>query len=387
MKKKRYTITTGYFIVFVITVLFLAVMSFIKLVNYYVNDVVDYNEWNADLGNRFETNIATTFFEKYEFININGAIRNILGQHDMNGVIKLNNGYLTVTYEECDDNTLMRYAEDVKRLDECLSDMGISLLYVQSPNSVSKYDEELPRGVYDFGNKNTDIFVQDLKSCNVDVIDIRECMEEDGISLYDMMYVTDHHWTMPGGFYGYTKISERIDEVLGCNTNSDIKNINNYTVETYPKWHLGSYGQRTGMYYARIDDFELLVPQFDTMVSDNESKGTFEEMLISREALENKDYKSRYTYDSVLGKSISEFTNNICNNDKKIMLITDSFGKAVAPFLAITYKGLKCVTMQEAKELTKEDIENYSPDMVVILYHTKYLQENYDNTFSFANIK
>ena len=75
-----------YIVVLGLAIFGLGVPSFGKLLNYYINDVVSYNEWTPELGNEFETNIASTFYKKMWFVNINGAIRNVLNQPEMNGV-------------------------------------------------------------------------------------------------------------------------------------------------------------------------------------------------------------------------------------------------------------------------------------------------------------
>ena len=97
MKNIRKTTSMAYAIIFLLLTVAVGAISLKNLIEFYVNDEVDYNEWSADLGNKFETDVATTFFEKFQFVNLNGAMRNLLGQHEMNGVVKLNNGYLLTT--------------------------------------------------------------------------------------------------------------------------------------------------------------------------------------------------------------------------------------------------------------------------------------------------
>ena len=100
---------------------------------FYINDEVDYNEWNADLGNKFETDVATTFFEKFQFININGAFKNLLGQHEMNGVVKLNNDYLLTTIGYVDDEILLDYTRSILYFKKYLDNRGTKLLYAITP--------------------------------------------------------------------------------------------------------------------------------------------------------------------------------------------------------------------------------------------------------------
>lgn len=371
MRKKRENIT--FLATFMIVIVLLGTVSFANLVNFYVNDVTDYNEWSADLGNRFETDEATSFCGKMQFVNFNGAVRNMLGQHEMNGVVKLNNGYLNTTFPYTEDSILEEYADKVIALDRYLKEKDIALLYVVPPYTVSKYDMELPAGIEDYGNDNFDRFISLLDQEEVEVMDFRELMHEEGIDQYDMMYRTDHHWTTRAGFYAYGKLEEWLVAHLDCEVDERVGNIENYDIITYEKWHLGSRGQRTGIYYAGIDDFELFMPKFNTSLENSvQEYGTLQELVYNMEPLRDRDYKSRYTYDYVLDNSHGDYKNHNCKNDKKILISTDSFGKAVNPYLIM---GFREVRFGPVEKMTREYIDEYSPDAVILLYYVNCLTD------------
>lgn len=351
--------------VFIIVVAGLGTASFIKLVKFYVNDEVDYNEWSADLGSKFETDIATCFYQKFNFINFNGGMRNILGQREMNGVIKLNNGHLMEAYPYVSDEILQQNANGVIALKKYLDEKNIALVYAIAPYASCKYDPQLPEGVVDWGNNNLDRFAEMLKAGGVEPLDFRETMHEDGINQYDMMYRTDHHWNTKAGFYAYLKITERLERSMDCEVDSRIKDISNYTVTTYKKWHLGSWGQRTGAYFAGSDDFDLITPDFETAICRENTEGTYESLIIDMSALQNKNPMSRYTYDLTLNHANADYTNANALNDKKILLMTDSMGKAVNPFLIISYAEFHW--MQNG--LTSQWIDEYKPAAIVICYY------------------
>lgn len=365
-------------LVFIIVIALLGLKSFCSLIDFYVNDVTDYNEWTADLGNRFETDEASSFFGKLQFINFNGAVRNVLGQHEMNEVTKLNNGHLLRPHNQANRDVLKTYSDNVIALNRYLKEKGIAFLYVVPPYTVSKYDPELPIGVHDYANENLDYFLAPLASAGVDVMDLREIIREDGLDHYDMMYKTDHHWTTRAAFYSYGKLEERLVEKLRCEIDERVGDIASYDVITYEKWHLGSYGQRTGVYYAGIDDFDLFIPKFPTKIrrlSDTET-GAMPELLYDMEPLQNKDTKSKYTYDHVFDDTLDDYRNLDCPNDKKIMILTDSFGKALTPYLVMGFQEVQYVSEEDMGTFTKDYIEQCSPDAVVILYHADCLDDH-----------
>ena len=95
-------------------------------------------------------------------------------------------------------------------------------------------------------------------------------------------------------------------------------------------------------------------------------------MLINKKALENKDYTSRYTYDSVM-TSLGSFVNENAKNDIKILIITDSFGRAVNPYLAINFKEIRYCYDADTAKLTEEYIQNYKPNIVICMYYQNFI--------------
>lgn len=365
MNKKNIISFRGFTAVFFLVVITLGFASFVKLINFYINDVTDYNEWSANLGSKFETDIASNFYQKFGFVNMNGAVRNLLGQQEMNGIVKLNNGWLVTTCDYVSNETLQNNANAVITLKKYLEKQGIAFLYGIPPYTVSKYDSQLPQGISDYGNDNLDRFGKMLTEGGVNLIDFRETMHEDGINQYDMIYRTDHHWTSKAGFYAYMKINEQLQNFLSCRVDPAVTDFSNYTIINYKNWHLGSRGQRTGAYFAGIDDFELILPKFETSLKRGDIEGTYESLIINMSALDSRDQKSRYTYDTVLGNANNNYVNTKAWNDKKLLILTDSFGKAVNPFLILSYE--ECRYMENG--LTWEYIESYKPDAIVMFYY------------------
>lgn len=382
MRKSKEISMYLYICVFFVIVMLLGWTSFVNLMNFYINDEIDYNEWTVELGNKFETDINTNFYNKFQFINLNGAVRSILGQQEMNGVIKLNNGYLCTTYSYCNDEKLEEYASKVIKLNEYLESKDIALLYAQTPYTVSKYDSQLPIGVSDYGNDNVDRFLNFLYQAEIDVIDFREEMYKDGINQYDMMYKTDHHWTTEAGHYAYCKVEEYLERKLNCEVDKRIADIANYDIINYEKWHLGSNGQRTGIYYAGIDDFHLIMPKFETKIQGNGMEGTMEDLVYDLSPLDNKEYTSRYTYDYVLQDAIGNYSNLKCQNDKKVMIVTDSFGKCFNPYLIMGFGEVITISNYDSKIISKELIDKYNPDAVILLYYPGMVGE-YTSGFDF----
>lgn len=369
--KRKINANTYLAIIFCTFLFTTSVISICKLMNFYVNDEIDYNEWNASVDSKLETDFISNLWFKYQYVNLNGAVRRLFGQREMNGVIKLNNGYLVTPMKEISEERLVQYAKQTGEFSSALSRRNIKYLYITMPYVVDNYSPQLPEGVSDYGNINLTKMNIWMREMGVDTLDLREVLKRNNMSTYDIFYHTDHHWTTMGGFWAYNQIVDYLEE-----TNHDIlvdetiRDINNYTIETYPKWHLGSNGQRTGIFFAGIDDYDLILPKCDTYLirKDKDFGGSYEEMMIRRDALEKREYTSRYTYDNVYSRTQNNWYNPTAKVDKTVLIIGDSMSKAVIPFMALSFEEVLYMEGDVSK-IDETYLDSYKPDIIISMYY------------------
>lgn len=356
-------------VTFLVMLISTTLVSNYKVIKYYVNDEVINNEWNASTDSKFETDLIANFWGKVNYVNFNGLIRNFLGQHEMNGVMKLNNGHLIAFSDYVDDDTLINYAESVNTFSEYLNSKEDNFVYIVLPCAIDRYNNQLPIGVDDYANDNLDRMKLLLEERKVDVLDIREKMHESEMEVYDIFFKTDHHWTPIGGHIAFTYIMNYLHDNYGIEPDYKIMDLNNYEITTYKKWHLGSRGQRVGKYYAGIDDFDLIIPKFDSYFENIESKeyGTYEELMINKSALVNQNYESRYTYDNVYS-SLRNWHNPNASVKKSILVVSDSMNRVVCPYFAMTFENVYYAYDITVNNLTKEIYDEYNPDIVLCMY-------------------
>ena len=371
-----------YVIEFLLIIFGMGIISGVKLLEYYSDPKKIDNDLSGYTGSLIEHNLAYSFFGKTQFINMNGGINRLLNRPFMNDIVKLENGYLLRAISYSSDETLKKYCDATESFQRYLKERGTELVYVSTPYTSSKYDPQLPPGIKDYGNDNIDRFIKMLDKVGVDYIDIRESMHKDGIDQYKMMYRTDHHWNTEAGLYAYGRIEDYIVKKTGCKVEQRVSDIRNYSITTYQKWHLGSNGQRTGTLYGGIDDFDLIIPDFDTfLVKGNGDIHSMQDLMIDMRPLQNKDYTSRYTYDNVYEGTLSDFRNEQCENDVCVMIITDSYGKVVIPYLALGFK--RVVYAPYDILVTPDKIEEHDPDIVIMLYYAQRLEDG-EKAFAFS---
>ncbi|MBQ9644348.1 MAG: hypothetical protein IJV26_09965 [Lachnospiraceae bacterium] len=387
--KNRY-----YAVLFLAMLIVLGLGSTAKLTDHYLNNTPlnHVYEPQAGEGRLLDTDFTASFAGSRFFINLNGLMRRAAGQREMNEVVKLDNGYLAGTMEDLDDWLLEQNADKTAYAAHRLKEMGVPFLYVATPETIAPQDSNvftqdgvLPAGLEDYGNINMDVFVQRLSGSDAEVMDLRALMREDGIDPYSLMYRTDHHWTTEGGFYAFTKIAEWVEKKTGKRVDPALLSLDSYQKEVYPAWHLGSRGQRTGRWFAGADDFVLYLPREDVEVVNHRTgeTGPFSEQVISRAPLAQRDPDSMYTYDRVLEKSLGQFTNPSADNDARIMILCDSMGEAVCPFLILGYRDVYYLDSYYPGNLTQSLVEEWKPDAVILLQYPGLLKNDYSYEFSF----
>ena len=365
-------------VVFLLWIGFFSVMSLKGLIDYYVYDENPSSEWTPQMGDKLEADYSSVFYGKMQYVNLNGFFRKLLNQHEMNGITKLNNGWLASVVSDNNMDIVIQNAQNVGKLNQYLEENDIQLLYVIAPDTVSKYDDQLPKGVQDYTNEKLDVFMEELKAEDVNYIDLREEMYVDGINQYEFFYKTDHHWNVRGGMYAASKIIESAERMLDVTIDDRITDISNYHIENYPQWHLGSRGQRVGRYFAGIDDFEIMIPKFSTeieRISDGEI-GEFKDIFLCYDALHNKNYASRYTYDKTYQYSIeNEFVNKNASGQCKLLFLTDSMGRVVTPYISLAFSDVDVIVYET---ITQGVLEEKNPNMMIIMLHpTNVFESDY----------
>ena len=297
------------------------------------------------------------------FVDFNGYMRNLFGQRTMNGVVKLNNGHLILPEKKFTKEQTDYCAKQIVDFAQYCSSQGSNFVYIQPPINTDVNNKQLPPGVEDYRNENVDGVIKIIKSHGVNVIDLRQCMKDDDMDIYDYVYKTDHHWNTIGAFYGFQHITDYIEDVTGKRIDPKYTNLSNYRIKKYSNWHLGSAGQRVGQFFAGADDYDLILPKFETRLSNGDGNiYTFEELAVNKETFRNKDATNRYTYD----RAFSVGWNNVEKATPiSVLILSDSYFTAISPYMNLAYDGYLYNYWPEG--LKADTVKNMQPDAVIYM--------------------
>lgn len=317
---------------------------------------------------------------RQQLMELCGTFRRLTFQTKTDEVVLLNNGYLTTMVSATSEEESQTIANSVICLSDVTQDLGIPTLYIQEPQKVCRYDDEMPPGAYSDINYNLDRHLSLLEEGGVPTLDLREAIHADGLSHYDLFFRTDHHWKMSSGLWAAGVVGKEINQRFNLGLDLSHLSANQYQETTYENWYLGAQGRRVTKGYISPDDFSILTPTFPTQFRVEhpdkgiDIEGDFSHVMFDWDMLNTYDLYNQSTYEAILygNRPLTKITNLNQTSGKKILLIHDSYATAIAPFLATTCGELHMIDVREANGNFNGNlvsyIQEFQPDLVLFSF-------------------
>lgn len=304
-----------------------------------------------------------------------------------NGVYKYgpNNEYL-LSYElEEPIVDVVKNTENVIQFNSWLSKKGIPFLYVQLPNKISPIEKNLPKGTSNYQNFVATEFVSKLKYAGINTLDYRQTMLDEDINFEENFFKSDTHWKPSLAFHSTKKICESIGEIVDFKFDMDKFNLSNWNKLCYKNLMLGSRGRCTGLLYAGLDDFDLLLPKFDTDFTWSCSekgfyvRGTFDKTLLFTPHMDWHYFNiNPYAIYSIMVGGHTHILNHMNTKGRKILFLCDSFTRPISGFISPHFSELHFVDIRGDldKYYVFELINKINPDIVVMSYFSSAIAKN-----------
>ena len=303
---------------------------------------------------------------------------NYVSYSEYNGVVEASDGYLITLQAK---TNVQEHADSVKSLaDYCLS-AGIGFLYVNTPVKVCEETDIGISGVIDFSNQNADDFLAILRSKGISHYDLRIPLHDEGYDHHSMFFKTDHHWHPETGLWSAGKILSALNASYGFQADTSYADPNKYKKEVYPEWFLGSQGKKVTLSRAHPEDFTLLYPENETLLHYEvksegiDSDGDFS-ILYDMDCLREKNYYQDPYLAYIYGNQpLERIENKLVDNGYHILVIHDSFGNCVIPFLAMGIQYVDAIDLRYFDGSLQTYIEAEHPDAVVVIYNSGMLND------------
>lgn len=296
----------------------------------------------------YESYINDQFPLRDNWISLKSMNEYILGKIENNGIIYGSDEELFEKFDSLDEEKLKNNIGAINNFAETYYDK-VSLMII--PSSYEIYKENLPMGSpiilqEELINK---IYNFSTFSNNIDVM--KELLDNKNSYIY---YKTDHHWTTYGAYLAYCKFIDSI--------NGNKVNLENFKEVELPNFY--------GTYYSKAKPFNI-EPDIMTYYDFNN---------LTMEIVGDKIYDSIYDYSKeTLRDKYSLFLygnnpltiikNKDIKNNKKILVIKDSFGNSLVPFLTQNYEEVHVIDLRHFSSKLSSYLQENDFEDILIVYN------------------
>ena len=309
---------------------------------------------------------------------------------EYNGVITTSDGYLTSFYALSDVSEI---ANATISLAHFCRENNTPFIYVNTPFKVCEYDDIDISGVTDFTNQNVNSFIDQLEDYGIDYFDLRKQLHAERLIHHELFFRTDHHWTPESGLWAARTIADLLNAEYGFNFDVSLIEDVQFTSVLYPNWFLGSQGKKVTLSNTEPDDICLLYPNYPTKLHFElktrgiNTDGDFS-ILYNMKQIDECDYYNRSPYHtySYGDQALERIENKLVDNGNRLLLVHDSFGDCVIPFLSLGCQYLDAIDLRYFDGSLQSFILQEKPDAVVILYNpsqTRYSKVESGGLFDF----
>ncbi|EGD48373.1 hypothetical protein Cpap_2525 [Ruminiclostridium papyrosolvens DSM 2782] len=367
--KKYYTAITAIFLVFIGIMMVICLLSPAKTFSDEENRTLQTMPKfsveklkSGEFTKQFENYIADQFPKRNFFVGVKSRSELLLGKKENNNVYRGKDGYLMQKFVGDD---LKATEKKMEYINNFLKDISVSNKYFMLvPTSVEINRDKLP---YAAPAQSQLTYINEVESClNSDVkfIDVYSTLySKKNEYIY---YKTDHHWTTDGAYYAYQKFCQ----VAGIKSRSKSE----FNIKTVTKDFYGTSYSKSGFKDVKPDSINIYEP-LDTKeschveYSDNKSGS---DTLYSMDSLKQKD-----KYGVFLGGNHSLVKiKTWSKNNKKIVVIRDSYANCFVPFLASAYSEIYLVDMRYYDDSVSRLISANKIDDILFLYNASTFAED-----------
>lgn len=325
---------------------------------------------------KIENTYNDNFYSKMSYIDLQGALANLMGQKILNGVIKGDNGKLNFLWAVdyvFDENDEAEKVEKVVAILKYAKKKGSKVLYVQRPWAIS----DMPYGKHFEYTTQYDYWCKNIKAAGIPVFDLR-ALKEGSLDFF----TTDHHWKTESAYSATANIIGELNRLYDYSLTDyegDFFNKSNYREKTYKDSFLGAEGVRTGNYFAGKDDFEVIYPKFETeflfqQYSEGEmyweKEGDYRSVFIDQELLNDGAYLNKYNAHAYGAYNENRVKNRNAKNSLKALIIADSFARPQLGLYSLCFKETRYLDPQEGRYTDSyiKYMDKYRPDIVILMF-------------------
>ena len=324
--------------------------------------------FEGEFGEKFETYLSDhTSFRNF-YVGLNSYYNLSLGNPLSNGIYHCKDGYLVN-----DPVDTKRFMPNIEVIAEFAKKQNIESAMILAPSTGYVVNDLLPNKHIIYNDD--ELFSQAssvLKDSGVTFVDIRDEFKSAYKSGTQVYYKTDHHWTANGAHLAYNALKSALDITPYSK--------DNYNIDT----HSGFYGttySSSGFWYTKPDNIELWHSKqkqdINVTITDGGKTIKNDSVFFTQRLKEDDKYPvyldGNHPYTVITNDVLKQN-----GNDKKLLVIKDSFAHSLVPFLADHYSEIIMIDMRYYKQNVTKLIENTGVDQILFIYSIDNLATDAD---------
>jgi len=307
---------------------------------------------------KFTSEIADYFSDQIPlrniFVGIKSSIEIAMQKNENDDVLLGKNGTIIAKNDHPDYTTAGKNVKAINRFSTAVSETSPVTVAIAG-RSQDVLTKDIP-SLYPSDELTAEIFGKVCGAIENTPLDLLNPLSEHAANGEYVYYRTDHHWTTLGAYYAYCEIMK----AWGIEPYP----LSHFTVETASEEFYGTTWSKAGMKWIKPDTIEYFRYDGDEDLiceivgTDKKTDG-----LYDRSYLSVKD-----KYSSFIGGNNAHVTITGSKKRETVLLIKDSFGHALAPFLAAHFD-LDILDLRYYTSSAYEYAIETAPSKILILYN------------------
>lgn len=360
--KKANIATTVLFSLFLASFAFINIFTpvrhFSELENRYLAQRPNFTLRNLRLGRfteGFENFVTDQFFLRDQWVLLKSDLERLTLKRENNGIFIGTHGFLLENYKGPNENLISNIVK-LNEFSEIFSSQNLNIHFLLAPNSVEVYKDNLPPFATPYSQEKVLKAVEDKLSSKISFISPLDILKENKDQY--IYFKTDHHWTMEGAYHAY--------KYAGSYLGYSPFTMEQFTIKSVSNKFLGTYSSRANTRISTPDTINVLLPNLDIEYSVwYKESGKSYKTLFNEAHLDTKD---KYAYFLDGNHPLVVINTNI-ENDKKILVIKDSYAHSFVPFLANHYSEVHMLDLRYYNQSITNYIGENGIDEVLFLFN------------------
>jgi hypothetical protein len=301
------------------------------------------------------------------FISLNTEVQLAMGKRDIGsnygktpaegGVYVGSQGHL---YEVLLPNKTDTFKNNITAITNFGKNAELPLVIMPVPSGSQEQAENLPAFAPNHDQHEELQALQSAAKAGTTVVNLFDTLSANKGDYY---FKTDHHWNIYGAFEGYQALTTAIG--VQPLTKSD------FTFKTVSNSFYGTLYSKAIMFYPQADDFILPTCSRRSDITQQTGKQT-RKGIYWEQYLTQKD-----KYATFLGgnHSVDVVRNTAVKDDKKLLIIKDSYANSLVPFLAQNFSEIHIVDLRYYNQDIYQYIKENQITNLAAVYSIKQLCE------------